>query len=93
MPTATFPRKCGEVRLLGDAVDDAAAAATSEDQGVRPLQDLEALDIVEVAVVLGVVADAVDEEVGRGVLAADDTVSRLPSPWPARRRVRTARPR
>ncbi|KIU01581.1 hypothetical protein QU38_00895, partial [Staphylococcus aureus] len=40
------------VRLLEDAVDDAASAAAAEDQRVRALQHLDAVDVVEVAVVL-----------------------------------------
>src|SRR5687767_14365111 len=51
-----------EMRTFGDAVDDAAAAAAAEDHGVRPLQDLQPVDVVEVAEILRVVADAVDEE-------------------------------
>ena len=62
----------GEAGLLGHAVHDPAAAATAERHGVRALQGLDALDVVEVAVVLHVVAHAVQEEVGGGAVAADD---------------------
>ena len=55
---------------LGDAVDDAAAAAAPEDHGVGALHDLEPFDIVEVAIILNIVAQAIDEEIGGGVVAA-----------------------
>ena len=61
-----------EDRLLGDAVDHASAASSSEDERVRPLQRLDAIEVVQVAVVLHVVPHPVDEEVGRGAVAADD---------------------
>ena len=59
-------------RGLGDAVDDAAGAAAPEGHRVRAAEDLEPLDIVEVAIGLDVVADAVDEEVAGGRDAAED---------------------
>ncbi len=59
-----------EFRHGGDAVDDAAAAPTSEDHGIRALQHLEAIHVVEVTVVLRVVAHAVGEHVRGGGLAA-----------------------
>ncbi|GAB1408838.1 hypothetical protein MASR1M8_27580 [Thermomonas brevis] len=58
------------VGLAGDAVDHAAAAAAAEHQRVGALQRLGALHVVDVADVLHVVADAVDEEVGGGTDAA-----------------------
>ena len=63
--------KAVPVCLLSNAVDDAAAAAASEDHGVRPFENLDAVDVVEVAEVLDVIAHAIGEEVGRGVLAAN----------------------
>ena len=59
-----------EAGALGDAVDDAAAAAAAEDHRIGPAQHLDPVGIVEVAEILGVVADAVDEEVGGRVVAA-----------------------
>ena len=61
-----------EPGLLDHAVDDAAAAAAAEDHRVRSLQRFDAIEVVQVAVVLHVVAHAVDEEVGRRTVAADD---------------------
>ena len=60
------------VGRLADAVDDAAAAAPAEDQRVGALQHLDPLDVVEGAVILRVVAQAVEVEVGGGLLAADE---------------------
>ena len=58
--------------LLAHAVDQPAGGATAEDHRVRALEHFHALDVVEVAVVLDVVADAVDEEVAGGADAAED---------------------
>ncbi len=55
---------------LGDAIDDAAAAAAAENHRIGALEHLDPVDVVEVAEILDVVADAVDEEVGGGVVAA-----------------------
>ena len=72
-PAADHPVPAG---LLGDAVDDAADAAATEHHRVRAAQDLEPLDIVEVAIGLDVVAQAVDEEVGgRGVATEYDRLA------------------
>ena len=60
------------VGFLERAIDEAATCAAAEDQRARALEDLDALGVVEVAVVLHVVAETVDEEVGAGVDAADD---------------------
>ena len=56
--------------LLGDQVDDAAAAAATEQDGGRSLEDLDPLDVVEIAEAFLVVPHAVDEEVRRGADAA-----------------------
>ena len=53
-----------EQRLLADAVDHAAGPAAAEHQRVRSLENLDPVQIVQIAVVLHVVANAVDEEVG-----------------------------
>ena len=53
----------------GDTIDHTAAAAPAKDHGVGTQQHLDALGIVEVAVVLDVIADAIDEEVRRGGVA------------------------
>ena len=58
------------VRLAGHSIDDAAHAATPEDHGVRTLERLDAVDVVDVSKVLDVVADTIDEEVGRRAVAA-----------------------
>ena len=49
-----------------DQVDDAACAAATKQDGGRALDDLDALDVVEIAKALLVVPDAVDEEVRGG---------------------------
>ena len=59
-----------KARPLEDPVDDSAAAAAAEDHRVGPLQNLDPVDIVEVAEILDVVADPVDEEIGRARIAA-----------------------
>jgi hypothetical protein len=61
-----------EARLLGDPIDDAPAPAPAEDHRVRSLERFHALEVVEVAVVLDVVAHAVQEEIRGRVVAADD---------------------
>ena len=53
----------------GDTIDHATPAAPAKDHGVGAQQHLDALCIVEVAVVLDVIADAIDEEVRRGGVA------------------------
>ena len=58
--------------VLGDAVDHAAAPAAPEDHRVGPFQRFNTIEVVEVAVVLHVVPDAVDEEICRRALAANN---------------------
>src|SRR4249919_1909656 len=77
-PEAAFAvarqRETLEIRLgaaLGDPVDDAAAAAAAEDHCVGALQDLDAVDIVEIAEILDVVAHTVDEKVGGAAVAPE----------------------
>ena len=53
-----------------DQVDDAACAAATEQDGGRALDDLDPLDVVEIAEPFLVVPNAVDEEVRRGADAA-----------------------
>ena len=73
------------------AVDDAAGAAAAEDHGVGSLERFDAIQVVQVAVVLDVVAHAVDEEVGRRAVAADDRPGRGCSrPGAPSRRARSA---
>ena len=64
--------------LLGDAVDHPAAGAAAEDEGVGALQRLDPLHVVEVAEVLDVVADAVQEERRGRVVAADRRLVAVP---------------
>ena len=77
---AAIDAGCGVERVgfLGDAVDDAAAAAATEDQRVRALEHLDPADIVERAVILCVVAQTVDVEIRRGFLAADEDFVAVP---------------
>ena len=58
--------------VLGDAVDDAATAPATEHHSVWPLQRLDPLDVVQVAVVLHIVAYAVDVEIGRRTVPPND---------------------
>ena len=60
----------GGVRRLGDTVDDAAAAAAAEHHGVGAHQDLQPLGVVEVAIILDVVAHAIDEEAAGRIVTA-----------------------
>jgi hypothetical protein len=64
------------LRLLRGTVDQPAGRATAEDHRVGSLEHLDAVDVVKVAVVLDVIAHAVDVEVARGADAAED--GRLP---------------
>ena len=57
-------------RRLLHAVDDPATAAAAENQRVGALEDFHPFDVVEPAVVLDVIANAIEEEVGSGILAA-----------------------
>ena len=52
------------------AVDDAAAAAAAEDQRIGAFEDLDTLHIIKPAIILHVVAHAIEEEVCGGVLPA-----------------------
>ena len=61
-----------EQRFLADAVHDAAGAAAAEDERVGSLEYLDAAQVVEIAVVLHIVAHAVDEEIRGAAVAADD---------------------
>ena len=61
-----------EARLFENAIDDPAAAAAAEDHRVRPFQDLDPVDVVEVAEVLDVVSNGIDEEIGGARIAAQD---------------------
>ena len=51
-------------------VDDAATTAATEDQGIRAFEYLDTVDVVKSTIILDVVADTIDEEVGSGVLSA-----------------------
>ena len=61
-----------EDAFFRDAVQNAARAAAAEQERVRPPEDFDLLKVVERAVVLDVVAHAVDEEVGGGSNAPED---------------------
>ena len=58
-----------EARPLEYAIDDSAAAAAAEDHRVGALQNLDPIDIIEVAEILDVVAHSVDEEIGGARIA------------------------
>ncbi len=60
------------VGSLGHAVDRPAACAASEDQRIGALQHLDPLDIVERAIILGIVAQPVEIEIGGGFLTANE---------------------
>lgn len=64
-------RAAAVLRRLAHPVDDAALAATAIEHRRRALEHLDPLDVVQVAGVLAVVADAVQVEVVAGVEAAD----------------------
>ncbi len=52
------------IRFLGNAIDNATAAAAAEDQRIRALEHFNALNVVEVTIVLDVVAHAINKEIG-----------------------------
>lgn len=54
----------GPLRLAQDAVDHTAATAAPECQGIASPEQFDALDVVRVPEVLGVVANAIDVEIG-----------------------------
>ena len=60
------------VGLLQRAVDEPAAGAAAEGDRARSLQHFDALRVVEIAKILDVIAEAVDEEVGARIHAAND---------------------
>ena len=57
---------------LGHAVDDTATAATAEKERIGTAQDLDLFVIIERAVILHIIADTIEEEVRRGLIAAND---------------------
>ena len=63
-----------ETGLLAHAIDDTTHAATTEEHTVRTLEGLDPLDVVQVAVVLDVIAQAVDEQISRSAAAAEHRV-------------------
>src|SRR5262249_6843280 len=52
-----------EARLFGHTVDNASATAAAEDQSIGSLQRFNPLEVVEVAIILDVVAHAIEEEI------------------------------
>jgi hypothetical protein len=75
VPGADLPRRfiypCA-VSFLERTVDETAAGASAKGQRTRSFQEFHALGVVEVAEILDVVAEPVDEEIGAGIDAADD---------------------
>src|SRR4051812_42200473 len=59
---------------LGYAVDDAARAAAAENHPFRPFQYFYALEVVEIAKDLRIVAYAIQIKVGSGADAANDNL-------------------
>ena len=58
-------------RRFGHPVDDSAAAAATEDHRVGSLVDLDPLDIVKWPEILNIIAYAIDEKIGGGILSPD----------------------
>src|SRR5262249_55282293 len=58
--------------FFADAIDDAATTAAPKQHRVWSFESFDALDVVEISIVLNVVAHAVEKEVGAGAVAADD---------------------
>src|SRR5205085_302536 len=73
-------RSAGEDRLpharsigfLANAIHQATAAAATESERIGCLEDLDAIDVVQIAEVLHVVARAIDKEVGARAVAANN---------------------
>src|SRR6185369_17107338 len=61
-----------EPGFFTDAINHATAAATTEQHRVWSFQCFDTFDVVEVAVILHVVAHAIQKEVGAGVVATND---------------------
>ena len=61
-----------EAGLFRHAIDNAAAAATTKHHRVWPFQGFDALDVVEIAIVLNVVAHTIEKEIGARAVAAND---------------------
>ena len=66
-----FPKLAIRDRRFGYPIDDAAAAATTEDHGIGTFVDLDSLDIIERPKILDVIADTIDKEIGSGILSSD----------------------
>ena len=64
------------------AVNDAAAAAAAEDQRIGAFEDLDTLHIIKPAIILHVVAHAIEEEVCGGVLPAQRDLVTIALPLP-----------
>ena len=65
-----------ELTLFGDAVDQTACAAATKEQRIGAAQNFDLFQIIERAVILNIVADTIDEEVGcRADPAEDDCVA------------------
>src|SRR6185369_843550 len=61
-----------EPGLFRYAINDSTAAAATKQHRVWSFQSFDALDVVEVAIVLNVVTHTIDEEVGARAVAAND---------------------
>jgi hypothetical protein len=84
---AAFERECARrhpLRFFRHAIDDAAAAPAAEHHRVRPLQCLHALDVIEIAQILGVIAYAVGEEIRGGAGAPNGRCIAVPLALPHR---------
>src|SRR3712207_6428959 len=61
-----------ELRLFHNAVNYSAPAAAPERKRVRSFHRFHTLDVVQVTIVLNIVSDAIDVEVRRRGISADD---------------------
>src|SRR5262245_43326786 len=72
---AGLKRECAyrlKSSFFGYSIHNATTAAPAEDHGVRPLQRLDAVEVVKVPVVLHIVAPTVEEKICRRTVSADD---------------------
>ena len=69
---------------LGDAINDPAPAAAAEDHGIGALMHFDPFDVVKAAIILSIVPQAIDKEVGRRGIAAQRDLVSMAFPLPGR---------